>query len=130
MGITSAAPKVVEAVKRQTQLELQGVFPWLHWNSATYLTMPSDGKTWSVEDLRPSEWIVSSHGLEDFSFGTPWDSEADQFLSEMISSFMPMHAGTCCDVVGNSMQEIVESIHVYPHLSITKMTDGKQLIKA
>merc|ERR1719482_1646960 len=84
-----------------------------------------------MSDMVPKGWLFVRDGNLDFSLSGKWDSQADEFMSKIISDFKPMHEGSCCNWNANDMQQSIESLHIYPHLLIAKRTDGKaRLVKA
>merc|ERR1719482_2449115 len=109
--------------------DLQSVFSWLHWSEEK----PAGDKELAqlVSDMLPKGWLFVRDGNSRFSLSGKWDSQADEFMSNIISDFKPMHEGNCCNWNANDMQQSIESLHIYPHLLIAKRTDGKaRLVKA
>jgi len=118
-----------QSVGSRTQLSLQRVFPWLHWNGEKNST-GKDLFQLSV-GIQPKGWLIARDGSSEFSFEDPWDLQADAFMSDGISNFLPMHEGSCPNWNANYMQQKIESLHFYPHLLIARRTDSDdQLVKA
>lgn len=111
------------------QMNLRSAFPWLRWKNEK--TAKHSNVEPLLEEMLPKGWLFVRDGREHFSFDAPWDAQSDAFMHKMISDFSMMHAGNCCNWNASPMQEMVDSLHFYPHLMIAQRTGGgKRLIKA
>lgn len=82
-----------------------------------------------VMALPPASVFVAQY--EDTYNPANWDDDTDVFFSKTIIDFKLLHAGSCCTVDENPMQQSIDSLHFYPHLLIAQRTSRPdRLVKA
>mmetsp|Transcript_1999 Transcript_1999/g.2238 ORF Transcript_1999/g.2238 Transcript_1999/m.2238 type:complete len:416 (-) Transcript_1999:54-1301(-) len=84
-----------------------------------------------LERLPAGGLLFLRGGDEQFSFDASWTDQSDSFMSKMIADFNSMHDGNCCNWNATTIQQKVDSLHIYPNLLIAQRTSSEdRLIKA